>query len=68
MTSAKFPDFLTPSPSPLVTVTLTQLISTVVCFWGTPSPSQRRHHMYMAPLHSLDRPFPFSLLNRMWNL
>ena len=26
------------TPSPLVTVTLTQLISTVMCFWGTPSP------------------------------
>ena len=43
MASAKFLDFLTPS-SPLVTV---KLISTVVCFWGTPS--QCRHHMYMPP-------------------
>ena len=34
MTSATFSDFLTPSPH--VSVTLTQLISTLVCFWGTP--------------------------------
>ena len=31
---AKFFDFV--SPSPIVTVTLTQLISTVICFLGTP--------------------------------
>ena len=34
MTAAKFPDFFTLPP--YVTVTLTQLISTLVCFWGTP--------------------------------
>ena len=35
-------------PSPFVTVTLTQLITTLVCFWGTPS--QCGHHIMYMPL------------------
>ena len=46
-TFAKLSGFFNPPPPPLVTVTLT----TAVCFWGTPSPSQCGHHMYLhAPL------------------
>ena len=50
MTSAKVWDFLTPSP--LVTVTLTQLNSTVVCFWGTPLPLPVQTSYVHAPLRS----------------
>ena len=38
---------------PLVTYTLTQLISTIVCRWRTPSPSQCGHRLYMPPLAAI---------------
>ena len=41
MTSAKFPVILTPIP--LATVTLTQLIRTIICFLGTPPRPCGRH-------------------------
>ena len=37
------------SPPPLVTVTLTPLISTVVCFWGTPLPLPAQTSYVHAP-------------------
>ena len=51
MTSAKYSDFL--PPSPLVTVTLTQLISTVVCFWGTPLPAPNADIICTCPFSHL---------------
>ena len=41
-------------PLPLVTVTLAQHISTLVCFWGIPAPlnADIRHHMYRDRLKS----------------
>ena len=38
-----------PSPLSLSTVTLTQLISTIICFLGTPSPSPGGRHLSIAP-------------------
>ena len=51
MTSAKLLDFWTPSP--FVTVTLTQLIYTFVCFFSTPSASQCGRHLSTACKPSL---------------
>ena len=65
MTSAKFSIF-SPS-SPLVTVTLTQLMGAIIWFWGTPPLlSQCGHQMYMPPFGELMFSFDPWRLDGMW--
>ena len=59
MTSAKFPDFLTPSPSPPCHCHTDATYQYCRLLLGDP-PSQRRHPMYMTPyaIHAIPIPQP----------